>query len=609
MLRQLGLREDSFFLVPAFLIGIITAAAAVGFHELIDWIRNTLYNSLDPEKLYGIGLPLLIIFPAFGGWLVGFLTRYLSRTREGHGIIDVIESVHRSSGFTRPSSAIEKIITSAITIGTGGSGGAEGPIVQIGAAIASGVGQLFRFARFQMPLLIGCGSAAGISAIFNSPIGGVIFTLEVILQDFSIRTFTPLVVASVIANVTTQAIFSKVEGHPFPAIFAMPSQDAAAGMQLIDWPQLPNFMLLGILCGLAGVTLTRLMGLFEERFARLKQLGIWRPAIGGALTGVLGITYVIIFGRIMLHQAKPFAFAQYPMPAFFGDGYGVLRSLLSAHFYAEMHLDQILLLLCFLCMVKILATCLTLGSGGSGGIIAPSLFIGATAGGFLGALLQTMHLSSATINPQTYALVGMGATLAAVVHAPLASILILLELSQNNSVILPAMLATVFATAIARLIFRDSIYTHSLRARGITWGSGSDIGMLRRLTVEQVPLDPATCLHGTDPAQRVFDLVAQFGNADLVVLDAEGNYRGMVLTQELNFALVQRDALPLMVVDEITRVEVPIFKTSDDLATVFEAFTKFEASHLPVSLPAQPGKVIGLIGRAALMRASQGRVD
>ncbi|HMB96739.1 MAG TPA: chloride channel protein, partial [Tepidisphaeraceae bacterium] len=148
LLKRLGFTDESFLIVPAVLIGIVTAAAAVGFHELIYKIRDLLYQSVKPETLYGWwGLPLLILFPALGGLLVGIISQYIARSAEGHGIIDVIESVVKTSGFVRPATAIEKIITSALTIGTGGSTGAEGPIVQIGAAIASGVGQLFRFAR------------------------------------------------------------------------------------------------------------------------------------------------------------------------------------------------------------------------------------------------------------------------------------------------------------------------------------------------------------------------------------------------------------------------------------------------------------------------------
>src|SRR2546423_2183480 len=203
----IGFRDDAVLLLIAAVIGVVTAVAAVGFHELINAIRNLMYRRLDPEFLYRAGSPLLILWPALGGLVVGVITHHIAKQREGKGVIDVLESVLRSSGFIKPAAAIEKIIASAVTIGTGGSCGAEGPIVQIGAAIASGVGQFFRLARGQMPLVIGCGTAAGISAIFNSPMGGLLFTLEVILLDFSLRTITPVIIASVIANVSTQGIY------------------------------------------------------------------------------------------------------------------------------------------------------------------------------------------------------------------------------------------------------------------------------------------------------------------------------------------------------------------------------------------------------------------
>src|SRR5687768_16313721 len=235
ILTRLGLGDESFLILLAFVVGVVTAAAAVGFHELIDAVRELCYIDLERRfDLYRKHLWMLVMIPAAGGLAVGIISRMVHRRGEGASVVDVMESVGRSSSGVRPLNAIEKIVTSAITIGTGGSPGAEGPIVTIGAAIASGVGQLFSVARQHMPVLTGCGTAAGISAIFNAPIGGVLFTLEVILQDFSIRTFTPVVLASVIANVTTQAIFRQVHNIPeYQAIFAMPWE---AGMHLtLNW--------------------------------------------------------------------------------------------------------------------------------------------------------------------------------------------------------------------------------------------------------------------------------------------------------------------------------------------------------------------------------------
>jgi CIC family chloride channel protein len=364
-----------------------------------------------------------------------------------------------------------------------------------------------------------------------------------------------------------------------------------------------NFVLLGLLCGVAGVTLTKLMASFEARFQKIKADAI-RPAVGGALVGVLGIFYVVIFGRMLLHTPKPFSFEQYPMPAFFGDGYGVIQQLLTGGPYLQLSAGRILLLLAFLCMVKIVATCLSLASGGSGGIIAPSLFIGATAGGFLGVLLRHTQWY-ANLHPEVYALVGMGAVLAAVVHAPLASILILFELTGDYRVVVPAMLATVFATGTARLVFVDSIYTHSLRLRGIKFGSTSDLSVLRRMTVEQVELTPATVVQVTDPAQRVINLMLQLGTVTFVVVDPHGAYEGMVDSEEVNAALLQRDALPLMIVSDLMRTDVPIVKTSDDLSRVFDIFSRLEIGHLPVCVASAQDKVVGLISRAALMRTYQ----
>jgi CIC family chloride channel protein len=434
----------------------------------------------------------------------------------------------------------------------------------------------------------------------------VLFTLEVILQDFSIRTFTPLVISSFIANVTTRAIFARIEGSEYPAIFAMPAQASANAPTIVDWAQAGNFVLLGLICGVAGVMLTKLMGVFETRFRKLNLSSALKPALGGALLGVLGIAYVLILGRVLLHQPKPFAFEQYPMPAFFSDGYGVIQNLLRGEFYVHWDAGKIVLLLAFLSLAKILATCLTLGSGGSGGIIAPSLFIGATAGGCLGMVLQQTHWFGA-LHPEVYALVGMGAVLAAVVHAPLASIIILFELTADYRVTLPAMITTVTAVGIARLMFPDSIYTHTLRMRGIKWGSASDLSVLRRMNVEQVELEPATVLQVSEPVQKALDLAAQLGSANFVATDAEGTYQGMVVTDQLNQALIERDVVPLTIVGDVMRSDIPPVKNTDDLATVFEMFCQTEMAYLPVCLASRPGKVIGLISRNALMRTYQGQ--
>jgi chloride channel protein, CIC family len=607
LMSRFGLGEEAFVLLLSVLVGVVTAVAAVAFHHLIDAIRDALYTHLDPDVLYGRGLPLLIAIPAGGGLVVGLLSRYIFRTREGHGVSDVIESVARSSGFQRPTTAIEKILTSAVTIGTGGSAGAEGPIVQIGAGIAAGVGQFFRLARPYMPILIGCGSAAGISSIFNAPFGGVLFTLEVILHDFSLRTITPVVLASVVAQVTTLGLFQLLdrlhgagELIVYKAIFAMPAW-AVERHTPLDWQQFGNFVALGLLCGVVGVMLTVTMHHSDRFFGRMKLPRALRPALGGAMLGLTGVLYVLILGRLLFNEPKPFPYSVYPMPAFFGDGYGVVQQLLTHEFYGDPGFHRTLLLLASLCLIKIIGTSMTLSSGGSGGIIAPSIFLGATAGGLLGIVLRETGYFS-MLQPELYALVGMGAVLAAVVHAPMAAILIVFELTQDHKVMLPAMLACITATGLAKLLFRESIYSLALRGRGVRMGTGSDVRFLSRHFVEQVPLDPASVVQPTDPLQRVLDLISQMNVSNFVVIDHEGRYLGLLAERDINTALMQREAVPLMIVAELMRNDVPMVRNTDDLATVLDVFSQFDVSHLPVCLEHAPGKVIGLISRAGLMR-------
>jgi chloride channel protein, CIC family len=607
--NRLGFGDESFLLILAVLVGIVTAVAAVGFHELINFIRDLLYLHFGPEFLYGRGMYLLFLFPAAGGLAVGLIGRLLGGGVESHGVVDVMESVIRSSGFQRPVVAIEKILTSGITIGSGGSAGAEGPIVQIGAAISSGVGGFFGLARQHMPLLTGCGCAAGISAIFNAPFGGVLFTLEVILQDFSIRAFTPIVVSSVIAQVTTLALLQHLShfhrfGGQLQTIFAMPPQDLMMH-SVLNWGQVGNFAILGLLCGLTGLGLTRLMFASEKFFNQMKLPELLRPAVGGAMLGATGVLYVLLFGHLLLHKSKPFDFSAYPPPAFFGDGYGAVQQMLVSTFPGYVTFDgRLLFLLVSLCFIKMAATCMTLSSGGSGGVIAPSLFIGATAGGALGMLLKaTGHFNN--VQPELYALVGMGAVLAAVVHAPLASILIVFELTRDYKVMLPAMLACVIATTAARILFPDSIYTQGLRRRGIRVGGAPNLNLLSRLSVEQVPMESAMSVHSGDPLQKVLDLVGQTGGSDFVVTASGGRYLGMIVAADLNVALMDRDAIPLLTCGDLARMDVPIVRNTDSLASVLDEFIRHDVARLPVSVATVPDRVVGLVSRASLMRRYQ----
>ena len=382
----------------------------------------------------------------------------------------------------------------------------------------------------------------------------------------------------------------------YRAIFAMPSVDVARHT-LLSWGQVSNFVVLGILCGVIGSFFTRSMYWGEHAFSQLKINKAIRPAIGGLILGVLGFLYIVIPGH------KPFDYNVYSMPAFYGDGYGVIQQMLRPEFYIQMA-GATTRLLMLLCVIKILGTAVTLGSGGSGGIIAPSVFVGATVGAVVGHVLQKTGWFIG-VQPELYSLVAMGAVLAAVVHAPMASILICFELTQDYKVMLPAMLACIIAVAVARSIYPDSVYTLSLKSRGVRQGNAGDFVLLRRITVEQVPLDPVSVVNSSDPVQQLLDLSAMTSTYDFVVSDSAGRYEGMVLSTELNPVLMDRDAVPLLVVGDVMRVDIPPVRTTDDLAAVFDAFSLHDVSHLPVCVPQNASHVIGLISRSALIRKYQ----
>jgi len=420
----------------------------------------------------------------------------------------------------------------------------------------------------------------------------------VILQDFSIANMTPVVVASVMANVATKAIFAHVLHRPWDAIFSFSSTTHFE----LDWLQVQNFVILGLLCGLIGVTTTRLMDFTERTFRGLEAPAALRPAIGGALLGCIGIAYIFFFGYLR-HQLKPVPFRIYPEPAFYGDGYGFIQLLLAPDFYHDRNFTFLFLFLAFLTVAKIIGTCFTLGSGGSGGVIAPSLFLGAVAGGGMGVAMKIFGLFDVgRVYPEAYAIVGMGAVLAAIVHAPLASILILLELTYNPALVLPSMLAVVVATGMARLIYPDSIYTAVLRHRGIRLGTTGETNILHRLTIEQVNLDPVSAVSVDTPLDRLLDLTAQTGVTDFVVIDRSGKYAGMVVADDFRLALMEREAIPLLVAGDIARPELPAMRSTDDLAQALEAFSLNEVARLPVSLATDENRIIGLISRRALMQ-------
>lgn len=596
---RLGFGREWWLLVVAAALGLFMGVAALGFILPIQALEHTA-ESLGLERP-ALLLWLLPIVPVVGALLTGILNRLLPTEFKGHGVSAVIFAVSRRQSRLRLRLLVRQWLGSTLTIGSGGSAGPEGPIVTIGAVIGANLSRLLRLDAKGGTTLLGCGAAAGLASVFNAPLAGIFFVLEVLLRDFSLRTFTPIVIAAVLAAATTQTILGTNE--PLfgvgPSFFAGDEMAFTVGMT-------PPFLLLGLACGVVAVAFTRGLQLSERLFERLSITSFIRPAIGAGFLGLLGLTYMLVVGADVLGNQTE------PLPPFMGNGYMVIYRVLSPDFYvaAEGSLlaqgwPLLVGLLVLWAGLKIVATSLTLGSGGAGGLFAPSLVLGALVGSTFGVAVSNSGWFP-EVNPAHFALVGMAAMVAATTHAPMTGVMLVYEITQTYVLIVPLMLCAVISVIIGRLLCRDNAYTAELAAAGIRLGGTTDLTLLRQLSVRDVPLMPPVTVRPNDSGQRLLELSERFAVTDFVVVNESENYLGMVTGADLQAALVFREAIPLLQVEEIERTDLPSVTLDDTLDVALDRFSDHDAASLAVvSGTDGGGRVIGVLTRTRLMREYQ----
>lgn len=531
---------------------------------------------------------MLILTPVIGMGLTGVIVQLFASEAKGHGVPQVMRALIKKKGVIRWPIGATKVVASILTVGSGGSAGTEGPIVQIGATLGSVFGRWFPFTRQHLPTLVGCGAAAGISSIFNAPIAGVFFVLEILLRDFSVKAFAPIVVASVFSAAVTQAVLGENV-----ALFATPEQLHGYVFQIAE---LPSYVVLGLICGFIAVGFNKLLHLSEDLFDAWKVSPLIKPVVGGLALGVLGISFVLGLKQISLDAPQ--------IPAFFGNGYETITALLTPSAYDEAGLiTHSFVILCALVVLKMVATSLTLASGGSGGVFAPSLFLGATGGAAFGLVLESIGFMPQGGSPAAYALVGMAAVVAGTTHATLTSILILFELTRDVYVLLPIMLAATVATIFASVIERDSIYSFKLRRAGVLLGASRDVSILRKIPVTSVPIEPLPDdpVFASDPLAKLVTLHANYHVPDFVVTEQDGTYIGMVTGKDMRTALIDREAIPLLLVAELLRQDLPVLRPDEMLDTVVDAFANLDVSSLCLVTGGASPKPIGLITRVNVM--------
>ena len=578
---------DGWLNVLGAIIGALTAMGAVLF------ARGLLQAEHWTEHLQGeMSWWMLPLIPMVGALLTGLLVYNYAREAGGHGVPQVLDAIVRKGGRIPARIGFVKVIASICTVGTGGSAGAEGPIVQIGAVAGSVLSKRIGVTRQQTVVLVGCGAAAGISSIFNAPIAGVFFALEILLRDFSLKTFTPIVIASVFATAMTQVLLGDND-----AIFSTELPNYVFSVL-----ELPSYIVLGVLCAAGAWSFTMVLERGEDLFDRMRLHQVLKPVLGALMLGVLGIFGVWAFSEMPGNEILGTEHST--IPAFFGNGYSVIKHLVDPVSYQGGHVVWGTIgVLAILMVAKILATTFTLASGGSGGVFAPGLFTGAAIGGVFGIAIDKMGLIADGSSPASYALVGMAAVIAGTTFAPMTAILILFEITREPHVLAPIMLAAIVSTAVTRKLMPDSIYTAKLRRAGVRIGTSRDMSLLRHVPVSSVDYAalPPEPVYASDPLSKLITLHAHHNVPDFPVVDADGKYIGMVTGGDMRTALIDREAIPLLLVAELMRSDLPVIKPDEHLDTVMEKFARSEISSLVLVDGFGGNKPLALITRMKVM--------
>ena len=546
--------EHVFMIVAAILIGLIGGFGAIGIQYLIKTFQIWFWGAPEfhPDHIKSVPAYVKILVPAGGSLAVGFIIYFFAREAKGHGVPEVMKAIAQNNGVIRARVAIAKLLASSLYIGAGGSVGREGPVIQIGSSIGSTVGQVLRVNPQRMKVFVACGASAGIAAAFNTPIAGALFSVEIILCDFAFAQFSPIVISSVIGTAVSRSFLGN-----YPA-FEVPKYELLSPYELVFYAGL------GVLAG--GISLLYIKSLYacEGFYERLNVHEIVKPAIGGVAIGGIGIL----------------------MPQIYGVGY---HSIIDA-----LHGDILWPTMLLLIFVKILATSISLGSGGSGGVFAPALFIGTMTGGFFGTIVHQSFAFAA--HPGAYALVGMAALVAGTTHAPLTAMLIIFEMTNDYKIILPLMISCVIATMLASKLEKESIYTLKLARQGLDWLRGRDINVLRPLKVANVMRKEMAVISVSTSLSNLIELFYDNRHSQFFVEDQNHILVGRIDSYELKQYLHEGEVLsPIVIAHDLMRPNVVKILEGDSLDDIMRIFGHYAVEELPVVDSRNGGQIIGVV--------------
>jgi len=556
-------------------IGLLAGFIAYLLYNLIGLFTNIVFYhrfvfAFNSARNHHLGA-WVIVMPVIGGIIVGFMAKYGSPKIKGHGIPEAMEAVLINRSRIQPRVAILKPISAAIAIGTGGPFGAEGPIIQTGGAVGSLIGQLVHTTSSERKVLLACGAAAGMSATFNTPIAGVILAIELLLFEFKSRSFIPLVIASTIAT----AVHMQLLGTG--PMFTVSTMDFGIPHAL------PFYVLLGGICGLAAVGFSKLLYWTEDQFEKLPIDELWWPAIGALGLGIIG----------------------YFVPRVLGVGYDTISEILNANLALK--------LLVVVMLAKAVALVVSLGSGTSGGLLAPMFMSSAAMGGVF-ALGVDRIFPGAHLSAGAFALVAMGAVFGAASRAAFTFIIFAFEITRDYNSVLPLMLVTVIAAGIAMLLMPSgSIMTEKLVRRGLRIHQDYEADMLQQMSVSQT-MDPNVPAVPGD--MWLVDLADRIARRDpevsrhqaLFIMGGDAKLAGVITRGDVFRALDEDSTQSLTVLDAGTR-NVVVTYPDEALHDASAKMLRHNIGRLPVVDRKDPGHVVGYLGRHGIMAARLHRLD
>lgn len=550
--REHHISEKNFVMVLALLVGILCGFAAMLLKWLIHVISDFLVAGVNIEE----GNYIYIIYPAIGVILVSLYVRYIVRDNISHGVTRVLYAISSNKSRLKKHNVYTSIVASSVTIGFGGSVGAEGPIVFTGAAIGSNLGSAFRLSPRILMILVGCGAAAGIAGIFKAPIAGMLFTLEVLMIDLTTVTVMPLLIAS-ITSATIAYIYT---GFEFEFFFVQSETFLAA--------KIPYVLLLGVVCGLVSLMFTRSMNFMETFFKKFKN--VWLKTLTGCC---------ILSALVFL------------LPPLYGEGYTSINSLLNGDtsaivngsiFYGEGNDTLFLIGFIFIIIVaKAFATSSTNGAGGVGGTFAPSLYVGCMTG-FLFAFISNLFGIGVVLSTKNFALIGMAGVMSAVMHAPLMAIFLTAELTGGYDLFLPLLIVSTIAYGTIKIFEPYSIYTMRLARRGELLTHHKDKAVLTLLKIDNVIENDFLPVHPDWNLKQMVDTISKSTRNLFPVVDDNGKLLGVVILDEIRNIMFRPDLYKKIYVSKFMSTAPARINIHSTMEDVMKTFDRTGAWNLPV---------------------------